>query len=69
MITDAEKTQFNIRAKASMREFLRSKSWMEKVESIKRMNEMSKKAKAAMKSASDLPENQRDNTAFDDGTV
>lgn len=43
-----EKLEFNARAKASMREFLRNKTWEEKVESIERMNEMSKHARAAM---------------------
>jgi hypothetical protein len=46
-----EKLAFNARAKASMREFLRSKSWVEKVESIERMNAASKLAKEAMKKA------------------
>jgi hypothetical protein len=48
---DAEKMAFNLRAKASMREFLRSKTWEEKVESIERMNEAGKIARAAMKEA------------------
>jgi 20S proteasome alpha/beta subunit len=48
---DAEKMAFNLGAKASMREFLRSKTWEEKVESIERMNEASKIARAAMKEA------------------
>jgi len=43
-----EKLAFNARAKASMREYLRSKTWEEKVESIERMNEASKMARAAM---------------------
>jgi len=46
-----EKTAFNARAKASMRVFLRSKSWVEKVESIERMNIASKMAREAMKDA------------------
>jgi hypothetical protein len=46
-----EKMAFNVRAKASMREFLRSKSWVEKVMSIERMNAASKLAKEAMKKA------------------
>jgi hypothetical protein len=46
-----EKTAFNARAKASMRAFLRSKSWVEKVESIERMNAASKIAKEAMRKA------------------
>lgn len=48
---DAEKMAFNLGAKASMREFLRSKTWEEKVESIERMNEAGKIARAAMKEA------------------
>jgi hypothetical protein len=43
-----EKLAFNARAKASMREFLRSKTWEEKVESIERMNVASKMAREAM---------------------
>jgi hypothetical protein len=44
-----EKLAFNARAKASMREFLRSKTWEEKVESIERMNVAGKVAREAMK--------------------
>jgi hypothetical protein len=39
-----EKLAFNARAKASMLEFLRSKTWEEKVESIERMNREDKLA-------------------------
>ncbi len=46
-----EKMAFNARAKASMREFLRSKSWVEKVRSIERMNAASKIAREAMRQA------------------
>ncbi len=46
-----EKMAFNLRAKASMREFLRSKSWVEKVESIERMNAASRMAREAMRKA------------------
>jgi hypothetical protein len=46
---DAEKTAFNARAKAGMEKYLRSKSWVEKVESIERMNISSRIARAAMK--------------------
>ena len=46
-----EKTAFNAQAKAEMRDYLRSKSWEEKVESIRRMNAMSKMARAAMREA------------------
>jgi hypothetical protein len=46
-----EKTAFNAQAKAGMRDYLRSKSWEEKVESIRRMNAMSKMARAAMREA------------------
>ncbi len=44
-----EKQAFNNRAKSSMTDFLRSKSWVEKVESIERMNRASKIAKEAMR--------------------
>jgi hypothetical protein len=46
-----EKMAINLRAKASMREFLRSKSWVEKVESIERMNAAGKMARDAMRQA------------------
>jgi len=46
-----EKTAFNARAKASMRQFLRSKSWVEKVQSIERMNLAGKLARESMKQA------------------
>ena len=58
---DAEKMAFNLRAKASMKEFLRSKSWVEKVESIERMNVAGKLAREAMKNALA----QRDKSATD----
>jgi hypothetical protein len=51
MDVDEEKMEFNARAKASMDEYLRSRSWVEKVESIERMNEAGKIARAAMKEA------------------
>ncbi len=47
--TYEQKTAFNARAKASMQEYLRSKTWEEKVESIERMNAASKLAREAMK--------------------
>jgi|GEM_PF-2823812 len=46
-----EKAAFNARAKASMQEFLRSKTWEEKVESIERMNVAGKMAREAMRKA------------------
>jgi hypothetical protein len=46
-----EKLAFNARAKASMLEFLRSKTWEEKVESIERMNREDKLAREAMREA------------------
>jgi hypothetical protein len=42
------KMAYNARAKASIREFLRSKTWEEKVAAIERMNEASKIARMAM---------------------
>jgi hypothetical protein len=48
-----QKMAFNLRAKASMREFLRSKSWVEKVESIERMNLAGKLARESMKRATE----------------
>jgi hypothetical protein len=53
-----EKLSFNARAKASMRVFLRSKNWVEKVRSIERMNQASKIARKAMKEALRLREAQ-----------
>jgi len=49
--TYEQKTAFNARAKASMQEYLRSKTWEEKVESIERMNAASKMARDAMRKA------------------
>jgi len=48
---DEAKTALNARVKASMRDHLRSKSWVEKVESIQRMNREQKIARSAMKKA------------------
>jgi hypothetical protein len=44
-----EKTAFNARAKASMRLYLKSKSWPEKIASIERMNEAGRLAREAMR--------------------
>jgi len=49
--TEEDKTAFNARAKAAMREYLRSKTWAEKVESIERMNVADKIAKETMRKA------------------
>lgn len=46
---DTEKTAYNARVKASMRQYLRSKTWPEKIESIERMNEAAKLAREAMR--------------------
>ncbi len=46
-----EKAAFNARAKASMQDYLRSKSWEEKVKSIERMNAAGKMAREAMRKA------------------
>jgi len=51
MKIDKEKTAFNARAKASMRTFLRSKTWVEKVESSARMNKAGKIAREGMRKA------------------
>ena len=53
-MTDEEAKQreeLNARSEASVRVMLRSKTWEEKVASIGRMREFSKKAKAAMREA------------------
>jgi len=46
---DKEKTAFNARAKASMREYLKSRTWPEKIASIERMNEAAKMAREGMR--------------------
>ena len=46
---DVEKTAFNARAKASMREYLKSRSWPEKIASIERMNEAARLAREGMR--------------------
>ena len=51
MEIDKEKLAFNARAKASMQQYLRSKSWEEKVRSIERMNEADGRMKQAMREA------------------
>ncbi len=48
---DEKKTQFNARAKASMREYLRSRTWPEKIRSIERMNEAGRLAREGMRRA------------------
>ena len=48
---DQEKTAFNARAKASMRVYLKSRSWPEKIASIERMNEAGKLAREGMRKA------------------
>ena len=49
MEVDEEKTAFNVRAKASMREYLKSRSGPEKIGSIERMNEAGKLAREGMR--------------------
>jgi hypothetical protein len=51
IISDAEKADFNARAKASMLVYLKSKSWPEKIRSIQRMNRASRIAREAMRTA------------------
>ncbi len=51
MNVNEEKMAFNARAKASMDEYLRSRTWVEKVRSIERMNQASKMARKAMQDA------------------
>jgi len=46
---DAAKTAFNARAKASMRLFLKSKTWPEKIASIERMNLASRLAREGVR--------------------
>jgi ribonuclease HI len=58
-----QKTEYTVRAKAEMDEYLRSKTWVEKVRSIERMNAADRLAKEAMRKAlkkSDSPKGQAD---------
>jgi len=51
MNSDEAKAAFNARAKASMREYLKSRTWPEKIRSIERMNRAAKIAREAMRRA------------------
>jgi hypothetical protein len=42
-------TAFNARSKASMRAYLKSRTWPEKIESIERMNEAARLAREGMR--------------------
>lgn len=55
---DEEKAAFNARAKASMQEYLKSRSWPEKIRSIERMNEAARTAREAMKKARERSSDQ-----------
>jgi hypothetical protein len=46
---DREKTALNARSKASMRAYLKSRTWPEKIESIERMNEAARLAREGMR--------------------
>jgi hypothetical protein len=46
---DHEKTAMNSRSKASMRMYLKSRTWPEKIESIERMNEAARLAREGMR--------------------
>jgi len=46
---DPEKTALNARSKASMRAYLKSRTWPEKIESIERMNAAAKLAREGMR--------------------
>lgn len=50
---DREKTAFNARSKASMRVYLKSRTWPEKIESIERMNEAARLAREGMRRTRD----------------
>lgn len=51
VISDAEKAEFNARAKASMLLYLKSRTWPEKIRSIERMNRAGRIAREAMRKA------------------
>jgi len=46
---DREKTALNARAKASMRAYLKSRTWPEKIESIEQMKEAARLAREGMR--------------------
>jgi hypothetical protein len=46
---DREKTALNARSKASMRAYLKARTWPEKIESIERMNEAARLAREGMR--------------------
>jgi hypothetical protein len=46
---DREKTAFNAQSKASMRVYLKSRTWPEKIESIERMNDAARLAREGMR--------------------
>ena len=48
---DKEKLAFNARAKGSTLQFLKSRTWPEKIRSIERMNAAARIAREAMKEA------------------
>lgn len=48
MKSDEAKSAINARAKASMREYLKARTWPEKIRSIERMNEAGRAARKAM---------------------
>lgn len=51
MKIEEEKSAFNARAKASMQEYLKSRTWPEKIRSIERMNKSARIAREAMRKA------------------
>jgi hypothetical protein len=51
MISEQEKAEFNARAEASMAEYLKSRTWPERIRSIERMNRAARTAREAMKKA------------------
>jgi hypothetical protein len=55
MTEQEEKNAIDAESEARMREYLRSLSWEEKVESIRRMNEFGRMARAAMREAHTRP--------------
>ena len=48
---DEAKTALNARAKASLRAYLKSRTWPERIESIERMNEAARLAREGMQKA------------------
>lgn len=59
---DEVKTALNSRAKASMRDYLKSRTWPEKIASIERMNEADRLAREGMRKTRQRKDSTRAST-------